>query len=110
MINNTIDGLSIYQISAMFIAKINEPGVQNLADDFFVVHDCLHWFTGIGVSLKEEALIKEIQFFMQGIKPASSLGPIAQIHVIALKRKGVYEELCASLKEAHVNMMANFSA
>lgn len=109
MKNNTIDGLSIYQISAMFIAKINEPGVQNLADDFFVVHDCLHWFTGIGVSLKEEALIKEIQFFMQGIKPASSLGPIAQIHVISLKRRGVFEELCLALKESHLNLIGNFN-
>ena len=110
MINNTINGLSINVISAMFIAKINEPGVQNLNDDFFIVHDCLHWFTGLGVSIADETLIKEIQFFMQGLRPASSLGPKAQIHIISLKRKGVYEELCASLKEAHSNMMANFSA
>lgn len=109
MKNNTIDGLSIYIISAMFIAKINEPEVRDLQDDFFVVHDCLHWFTGIGVSIKEERLIKEIQFFMQGIKPASSLGPKAQIHVIALKHKGVFNELCASLKESHVNMMKGFN-
>lgn len=110
MINNTIDGLSINIISAMFIAKINEPGVQDLNDDFFIVHDCLHWFTGLGVSIADETLIKEIQFFMQGLRPASSLGPKAQIHIISLKRKGVYEELCACLKEAHNNMMANFSA
>ena len=110
MKNNTIGGLCIYKISAMFIAKINEPGVQSLNDDFFVVHDCLHWFSGIGVSLEEEQLIKEIQFYMQGIKPASSLGPKAQIHIIALKRKGVFEELCASLKESHSNMLATFSA
>lgn len=109
MKNNTIGGLSIYTISAMFIAKINEPGVQDLHDDFFVVHDCLHWFSGIGVSIEDETLIKEIQFFMQGIKPASSLGPKAQIHVIALKRKGVFNELCASLKESHANMMKGFN-
>lgn len=110
MINNTIDGFSINVISARFIAKINEPGVINLNDDFFIVHDCLHWFTGLGVSVADETLIKEIQFFMQGLKPASSLGPKAQIHIISLKRRGVYEELCAALKESHANMMTNFSA
>lgn len=110
MINNTINGLSINIISAMFIAKINEPGVQNLNDDFFIVHDCLHWFTGLGVSIADETLIKEIQFFMQGLTLASSLGPKAQIHIISLKHKGVYEELCAALIESHNNMIANFSA
>jgi hypothetical protein len=110
MINNTINGLSINVISAMFIAKINEPGVQDLQDDFFIVHDCLHWFTGLGVSVAEETLIKEIQFFMQGLKPSSSVSPIAQIHIISLKRRGVYDELCAALKESHANMMSNFAA
>lgn len=110
MINNTIDGFSIETISVMFIAKINEPGLQSLNDDFFAVHDCLHWFTNIGVSMPEEKLIKEIQFYMQGMTSARSLSPHAQVHVISLKRRGVYEELCASLREAHSNMMTNFSA
>lgn len=91
----------------MFILKINEPGVEAMGDDFFVVHDCLHFFTGIGVSLEEEQLIKTIQFFMQGIRPASSLCPKAQVHIISLKRRGVYDELCAALKEAHAKLMNN---
>lgn len=102
--NNTVQGLSIYTISSMFIAKINEEGVTDLGDDFFVVHDCIHWFTGLGVSVPEERVIGEIQkHFLTGKcdKKAAS-------HVITLMKKGVYAELRNAFLEAKENMMNKF--
>lgn len=105
--NNKIDGMEISLISAMFIAKINEPLVVSLGDDFFEVHDCLHWFTGIGVSVEEEMFLSGIQKYMQGTD--EFLSSEQKTYIELLKNKGVYDELCASLKEAHTNMQTRFS-
>jgi len=105
--NNKIDGMEVAIISAMFIAKINEPLVMYLGDDFFAVHDCLHWFTGIGVSIEEENLLKGIQEYMQETS-TTLLTEEQKKYITLLKEKGVYEELKASLKEAHYNMKHRF--
>ena len=98
--NNTVQGSSIYTISAMFIAKVNEPGVSDLGNDFFTVHDCIHWFTGLGVSVPEERLVGELQkHFLTG-----KCDPKAEPHVLTLMKKGVYDELRAAFIEAKENM------
>jgi hypothetical protein len=107
MINtNIIDGLSIYMISDMFIAKINEPLVQSMGDDFFVVHDCIHWFTGLGVSLPEEKIASEIQTYMLAGKIPS---PVAQVYILRLQRKGVYKDLQTALIEAKAQLFAGIN-
>ena len=103
--NNTVNGLSIYTISSMFIAKVNEKGVTDMGDDFFTVHDCIHWFTGLGVSIPEEKLVGEIQkHFTTG-----KCSPDAAPHVLTLMKKGVYAELRAAFLEAKENMTKRFS-
>ncbi len=103
MINkNIIDGISIYVISAMFIMKINESKVIDMGDDFFTVHDCIHYFTGLGVSIKEEKIILQIQTYMlKGVIPSIE----AQIYILRLIRLGVYIDL----KEAFIEASAAFN-
>lgn len=103
--NNTVKGNSIYTISAMFIAKVNEPGVQDMGDDFFVVHDCIHWYTGLGVSVPEEKIIGEIQkHFLTG-----KCDPTAAPHVLSLMKQGVYAELRAAFIKAKEQFSSKFS-
>jgi hypothetical protein len=85
----------------MFIARINEPLVQNLGHDFFVIHDCIHWFTGLGVSVEEERLINDIQKYMIDNKPCT---PEAEIYLLKLKDLGVYEELKTALCESKASL------
>lgn len=106
--NNTIDDMTVEMISSMFIAKINEPGVINLNEDFFTVHDCIHWFTGLGVSIPEERIAAEIQAYM--INPSKKLSPLARFYVGRLLAKGVYSELRASFVEAKENLSAKFNS
>jgi hypothetical protein len=107
MINtNIINGMSIYMISDMFIAKVNEPLVQTMCDDFFVVHDCIHFFTDLGVSIAEEKVIAEIQSYMLSNKMCS---PKAQIYILRLKRVGVYEDLKAAFIEAKAQLFASIN-
>lgn len=105
MINtNTINGISIYTIRDMFIAKINEPLVQPMDYDLFTVHDCIHFFTDLGVSIPEEKIIAEIQHYMLDKRMCS---PKAQIYIIRLLRAGVYEELRTALTEAREELFAS---
>ena len=65
-------------------------------DDFFVVHDCIHWYTGLGVSIPEERVIGEIQkHFLTG-----KCDQTAASHILSLMRQGVYGELRAAFIEA----------
>lgn len=107
MTNLTIQGTSIHTISSLFIAKINEPGVQSLGDDFFVVHDCIHWFTGLGVSIPEEKLIAEIQSYMLG-NLDKDLSEEAKYYIDSLIFQEVYEELKTNLIVSREVMFSQF--
>lgn len=101
----TIQGQDIFSISSMFIAYINEPGVKDLGDPFFAVHDCIHWFTGLRVSVEEERIIGEIQMYMLGSN-TKTLSEKARFYIIRLMAKGVYTELKDALVESRAQMFA----
>lgn len=104
----TINNISIATISAQFIAKINEPGVASLGHVFFQAHDCIHWFTGIGVSIPEERLINEIQKHMLKELLLDQLSEKAKEHVEFLKEQGVWGELSLALVNAKAEFLAQF--
>lgn len=107
LVNNTIGGLTVDTISAMFIAKINEPGVTDLNDDFFTVHDCIHWFADLGVSKPEERIAAEIQKYIED--PSVNISPEARFYIGRIIAKGVFSELKASFLEAKENMRIAFA-
>jgi hypothetical protein len=101
----TIKGRNVHEISDQFIAKMNSKGhnigrlvaKQYYEDNFYSVHDCIHFFAGLGISNEDEEVVEGIDTYMRcgtfNSRYSRKVSSRIEKAIKSLKKQGVFDEL-----------------